>query len=202
MTDHTIQDKRDIPVWKRAFDIVFSGIMIFLLVPLLLLTALLIKIESPGPIVYSSRRVGRKGKQFGLYKFRTMYTDASVTATFPVWTLNSDPRITTIGRFLRKTAIDELPSLFNVLVGDMSIVGPRAPLPLEVGHYTEKELRRLEIRPGITGFWQTYGRNNKKFDFNTMIEMDLEYMNGVSFILDLKILARTFTMAFYRESAY
>lgn len=202
MTDHAIQDKGDIPVWKRAFDIVFSSLMILLLAPLFLLTVLLIKIETPGPALYRQIRVGRKGKQFEYYKFRTMIIDAADTATFPVWKLDSDPRISRVGRFLRKTAIDELPGLFSVLIGDMSIVGPRPARPWEVEHYTEKEWRRLDIRPGFTGFWQTFGRNKKLFDFNTMVEMDLEYIKRLSLIFDLKILARTFYMAFYRESAY
>jgi lipopolysaccharide/colanic/teichoic acid biosynthesis glycosyltransferase len=202
MTDHTIQEKRDIPVWKRAFDILFSSLMLFLLAPLFLLTILLIKIDTPGPALYSGNRVGRKGKQFRLYKFRTMFIDAADTATFPAWKLQSDPRISIVGRFLRKTGIDELPGLVNVLIGDMSIVGPRPALPWEVEHYTEKERQRLEIRPGFTGYWQTFGRNKKLFDFKSMVEMDLEYINRLSFIFDLRILARTFYMSFYRESAY
>ena len=190
------------PVWKRLFDVVFANIALVLYAPVLVIVALAIKAESPGPVFSRQVRLGRHGKLFRYLKFRTMIVDASATATGPVFALRSDPRITRVGRFLRRTALDELPVLLNVLKGDMSIVGPRAALPLEVEHYSEKERRRLEIKPGLTGYWQVFGREKGLFDFGRMVEMDLEYAAKCSLMLDLRILLRSIAMAFANRAAY
>jgi len=116
--------------------------------------------------------------------------------------VTSDPRLTRVGSFLRRTSIDELPLLFNVLKGDMSLVGPRAPFPLEVGHYSDKQRRRLEVRPGVTGYWQVFGRRMNMFDFDEMIQMDLEYVEKQSLLLDLKILLHTVVTVFTSSGAY
>jgi lipopolysaccharide/colanic/teichoic acid biosynthesis glycosyltransferase len=147
-------------------------------------------------------RVGLNGKLFGYLKFRTMRVEATELSTGPVFQLDSDPRITRLGVFLRRTSIDELPALFNVISGDMSIVGPRAALPLEVEHYSEKQRKRLELKPGLTGYWQVFGREKEKFTFDEMIAMDLEYLDKHSLLLDLKILVCTVVMALRSRSAY
>jgi exopolysaccharide biosynthesis polyprenyl glycosylphosphotransferase len=196
---------------KRAMDVLGSLAGIVLFAPLMLLIALLIKITSPGPILFRQERLGFLGKPFALLKFRSMRvnSDHSVhrqyvtklingdngtinngTPKQPVYKIKADPRVTWIGRFLRKTSLDELPQFFNVLRGDMSLVGPRPPIRYEYDNYQRWHCRRvLEVRPGITGLWQVSGRS--KTTFNEMVRLDLTYVRTWSLWLDVKILLRT-----------
>lgn len=187
---------------KRLFDVVLSTLFLILQAPVFLFIALAIKLEGPGPIFFVQRRVGLNGKEFEILKFRTMQVKAVEFATRPIFALRDDPRITRVGAFLRRTSLDELPQLINVLKGDMSLVGPRPPLPLEVNHYSSEQAERLKIRPGVTGYWQVFGRELGISDPKKMIEMDLEYAHQQSLLLDLKIIAKTFQMAMLRKSAY
>ncbi|KAA3612265.1 MAG: sugar transferase [Calditrichaeota bacterium] len=184
---------------KRSFDIIFSIFLLVVLSPIILIIALTIKLTSKGPVLFKQNRSGLNGRQFTLYKFRSMIVGAEVKKREleranemdgPVFKIKHDPRITTIGRIIRKTSMDELPQLFNVLKGDMSIVGPRPPLPVEVELYQLWQRRRLSLKPGLTCIWQVSGRNNIKFE--RWMEMDLEYIDNWSLWLDLKILFRTF----------
>lgn len=184
---------------KRLFDIFFSLFLLAVLSPLMILVSLAIKMTSRGPVLFKQRRCGLNGRHFTLYKFRTMYVGAEMRKREldkmnemdgPVFKIKRDPRITKIGRILRKFSIDELPQLFNVLKGDMSIVGPRPPLPVEVDLYQLWQRRRLSLKPGLTCIWQVSGRNNIKFE--RWMEMDLEYIDNWSLWLDFKILFKTF----------
>lgn len=183
-------------------DIGFAALLLAFLAPILLIISLAIRLDSAGPVIFKQRRIGRNGKPFGSFKFRTMYIDAWETSTGPIFKISKDQRITKVGSFLRKTALDELPVLFNVLNGDMSLVGPRPALPFEIERYTIPQRKRLEIRPGVTGYWQTYGREAGKLDFQQMIEMDLEYVEKQSIWLDLKILGRTALLVSQQKAAY
>jgi lipopolysaccharide/colanic/teichoic acid biosynthesis glycosyltransferase len=189
-------------VMKRIFDIFSSTIILITVLPILLLVALLIKLESPGPVLFWHERLGRHGKPFKYLKFRTMKLHSEQVATGPIFQLRSDPRISRIGRFLRMTAIDELPAVINVLRGDMSIVGPRAALPLEAARYSETQKRRLELRPGITGYWQVFGREAGATDMDQMIKMDIEYAEKQSLLFDLRILLRTVRLVLTSKAAY
>ena len=184
---------------KRAIDIIGSVLCLIILSPIILLTALAIKLTSKGPVIFSQERYGLNKRRFKMYKFRSMVMDAEVRqsslesmneARGPVFKIKDDPRVTKVGRFLRKTSIDELPQLVNVLRGDMSLVGPR-PLPKrDVSRFSEGWLmRRFSVRPGITGLWQIRGRSNVAFD--RWIELDLKYIDEWTLGLDLKILIRT-----------
>jgi exopolysaccharide biosynthesis polyprenyl glycosylphosphotransferase len=204
------RSRRGATALKRAGDVLVSLALIVVLAPLLLLIATLIKLTSKGPVLFRQERLGQFGKSFEFLKFRSMYinTDSSVheqyiqefikngTATAsdpqgkPVFKLVQDPRVTRIGRFLRKSSLDELPQFFNVLKGEMSLVGPRPPIPYELRQYDIWHRRRiLEVRPGITGFWQVHGRSRTTFD--EMVRMDLHYARNWSFWLDLKLLFQT-----------
>jgi len=188
---------------KRIFDMFVASIMLVLVSPMLLLVALVIKLESrPGPVLFWHERLGRHGKPFKYLKFRTMKLNSEQAATGPVFQLRSDPRISRVGRFLRMTAIDEIPALINVLLGDMSIVGPRAALPLEVERYSDAQKRRLELKPGQKGYWQVFGREAGATDFDQMVQMDIEYAEKQSLLLDLRILLRTFRIGFNSKAAY
>ena len=173
---------------KRFFDIILSGLLVFLLPPVFALIALGIKFDSKGPIIYLQERVGRDGSYFFIYKFRTMVVDADKIGSYS--TLPEDHRITRFGRMLRKTSLDELPQLFNVLKGDMSLVGPRPDVPRQRGGYTAKEWEtRHKVRPGITGLAQA---NLRSYATPTeRKQLDLDYVRRASFMLDLKILAST-----------
>jgi exopolysaccharide biosynthesis polyprenyl glycosylphosphotransferase len=186
-------------VFKRVVDIVFSLGLIILLLPLFLLTAALIKLTSPGPAFFVQKRLGLNKRHFGIYKFRTMVVDAEKRmkeiehlneVSGPVFKIKNDPRITPLGRFLRKTSIDELPQLFNVLKGDMSLVGPR-PLPIRdyEGFNEDWQRRRFSVRPGITCLWQIGGRSS--ISFEKWMELDLQYIDKWSLKLDLEILVKT-----------
>lgn len=195
---------------KRGADIIVSGIGIALLSPLFLITAILIKATSPGPVFYLSKRIGVNGRKFVMFKFRTMKKGAlkeqrellaKNVMQGPVFKVKNDPRITALGRILRKFSIDELPQLFNVFMGHMSLVGPRPPLHKEVLKYESWQRRRLSMRPGITCLWQVYGRN-KISDFNQWMNLDLEYIDNWSLRLDFEILLKTIPVVFVGKGAY
>lgn len=183
---------------KRALDLLISSIAIILLSPIVLLLAIAIRIDSKGPVFYCAERIGRKGRTFGCWKFRTMIADAdSLQEQFShqnerdgvLFKMAEDPRVTRLGRFLRKYSLDELPQFFNVLAGHMSIVGPRPPLAGEVRQYELPHLRRLEVLPGITGLWQVQARQDPSFD--QYISLDTAYIDNWSIWLDIKIMTRT-----------
>ena len=179
-------------------DIVVSVLGLVLLGPLLLIIALAIKVESPGPLLYRSRRIGSKGREFTCLKFRTMVADADEQRpnvehlnerTAVLFKISNDPRITRVGKLLRKYSLDELPQFLNVLIGDMSLVGPRPPIPGEVTHYDLEHLRRSDVLPGITGLWQIKGRRDPSF--SNYVALDLEYIENWTLWLDFKILLQT-----------
>ena len=183
---------------KRVMDSVFSFLALLFLSPVFLIIALAIKLDSKGPVLFSQKRVGLRGRRFMVYKFRTMVTNAEELKSElvelnevdgPVFKIANDPRITRVGRFLRKTSLDELPQFFNVFVGDMSIVGPRPPLPDEVRKYERWQLRRLSMKPGITCIWQVSGRNSVPFD--EWMRMDMQYIDNWSLKLDFIIFLKT-----------
>ena len=192
---------------KRALDMAASGAGLLLLAVPSAVAALLIRLDSRGPVLFRQTRVGQGGRTFTMYKFRTMSDGSSSEAHRDYVTrmirkddgslrnrdgtlkLEDDPRITRVGRWLRKTSLDELPQLLNVFLGDMSLVGPRPPLPYEVEVYTPHHRRRLEAVPGITGLWQVSGRNRTTFE--EMVDLDVAYIEKWSFLLDLRILAKT-----------
>ncbi|GAC91764.1 putative colanic biosynthesis UDP-glucose lipid carrier transferase [Anoxybacillus ayderensis] len=167
-------------------------------------------IEDPkGPVFFKQIRVGKDGKQFYMYKFRSMVTDAETKlqellkyneVSGAMFKMKNDPRVTKVGRFIRKTSIDELPQLWNVLKGEMSLVGPRPPLPREVAQYTEYDKQRLLVTPGCTGLWQVSGRND--LGFNEMVELDLKYIRERSILYDLKIILKTIKIMIKPNSAY
>ena len=183
---------------KRSLDVLMAGGAILLLLPLLIAVAIAIKMDSVGPILYSSERIGKKGRVFGCLKFRTMVRDAERRRAdilhmnerdSVLFKIKNDPRITAVGHILRKYSLDELPQFYNVLRGDMSIVGPRPPLASEVKQYELSHLRRLDVTPGITGLWQVQARQDPSFD--SYISLDTAYIENWSFWLDIKILVRT-----------
>jgi len=195
---------------KRTLDILGSLLGLICLSWLFIIVAILIKLEDPkGPVIFKQLRVGKNGKQFYMYKFRSMVTNAEEMlesllhlneATGAMFKMKEDPRVTRIGKFIRKTSIDELPQLWNVLKGDMSLVGPRPPLPREVAHYTEYDKQRLLVMPGCTGLWQVSGRND--VGFREMVELDLQYIRNRSLLYDVKIILQTIKIMFKPNSAY
>ncbi|WP_414860124.1 sugar transferase [Priestia megaterium] len=184
---------------KRTMDIVGAFIGLLMLLFVFLIVAILIKLEDPkGPIFFSQKRIGKNQKEFKMYKFRSMVTDAEVKlqelldqneTTGAMFKMKNDPRVTKIGKFIRKTSIDELPQLFNVLKGDMSLVGPRPPLPREVEEYTLYDKQRLLVQPGCTGIWQVSGRSN--IGFKEMVELDLYYIQTRNCKVDIKLILKT-----------
>jgi lipopolysaccharide/colanic/teichoic acid biosynthesis glycosyltransferase len=183
---------------KRAIDLIVASVGLLVTSPLLLLTAIAIMLVSPGPPIFLQTRVGKDGRTFRLFKFRTMDDGAHLLhqqmlpfseVDGPVFKLRDDPRLHRLGAILRRTSIDELPNFVNVLLGDMSVVGPRPPLPSEVEHYDERAMRRLSIKPGVTCLWQINGRSNVSFDH--WMELDNEYIDNWTPIGDLGIIART-----------
>lgn len=195
--------------FKRVLDVFASLIGLILLSPLFIIVAIAIKLEDPaGSIFFSQQRCGKDNKLFPMYKFRSMVSNAEDLLDElkemnemdgPVFKIKDDPRITKVGKFIRKTSIDELPQLLNVLKGDMSLVGPRPAIPHEVAEYNEYQIQRLLVKPGITCIWQVSGRNTIGFD--EWIEMDLEYIKTRSFLLDLKLILKTVGVLFGDENA-
>jgi exopolysaccharide biosynthesis polyprenyl glycosylphosphotransferase len=203
---------------KRLFDLVIASMLILLLLPVFLICAVLVWRSSPGPVIFRQPRVGARGREFTFLKFRSMRVDADpalhrdyvrkfingeaeqqTTSNGSMFKLVEDPRVTTIGRFLRRTSLDELPQLFNVVRGNMSLVGPRPPIPYELEHYRPEHYRRLAVKPGITGLWQVSGRSHTTFD--EMVALDLEYIGRASFLTDLKLLVRTIPVVLTQHGA-
>jgi len=183
---------------KRAFDCALAGLVVLLGMPLWLFLAACVRLTSDGPVFYKQERVGRDGRSFLMYKFRSMVADADTRladlreaneADGPLFKMQQDPRITPVGRWMRKFSLDEFPQLLNVLKGDMSLVGPRPPLPQETHRYATEDWRRLEVVPGMTGLWQVSGRCN--LTFKDMVHLDVYYIENWSLSLDLALLART-----------
>lgn len=177
--------------WKRVFDIVLSAFALVVLSPVLLLTSIAIKLESPGPAVFCQKRLGRYGKEFTFLKFRSMRVNSEHTGS-GVYSEAGDPRVTRVGKFIRATSIDELPQLWNILRGDMSIVGPRPPLtyhPWPINEYDDEQMHMFDVRPGLTGWAQVNGR--KAVEWHRRIEMNVWYTRNYSLWLDIKILFMT-----------
>ena len=195
---------------KRVLDILLAGLTLICLFPLMVLIALLIRLTSPGPVFFVQTRVGRFGRHFRFYKFRSMYMDAekrksellerNESAGGVIFKMRNDPRITPVGRILRKTSTDELPQLFNVLLGDMSLVGPRPPLPREVMEYSLEDRKRLNVMPGLTCLWQISGRSD--IPFNRQVELDKEYIHSHGIRKDLVILLKTVPAILTGRGAY
>ena len=195
---------------KKVMDYVFSILGLIVLLPLFIVVAIMIKAEDrKGKILYKQLRCGKDGKLFYMYKFRSMVTNAEDLkiqllnqneATGPVFKIKRDPRVTKVGRFIRKTSIDELPQLLNVLKGEMSLVGPRPPLPEEVEKYTDYERQRLGVTPGLTCYWQVSGRSNTSFE--RWVELDLKYIEERNLFIDIKLIFRTFFVLFGSNDAY
>ena len=195
---------------KRALDIFASAVALLLLAPLFLLIALLIKREDPGPVLFAQTRVGRFGREFKMFKFRSMRADAEkhlkeLLATNQhnhgiTFKIKGDPRITKIGKWLRKFSCDELPQFYNVLIGDMSLVGPRPPVPREVALYSLADRRRLAVKPGITCIWQVSGR--AEIDFPGQVQLDVRYIQSQSLWQDIKILFKTLPAVIFGSGAY
>lgn len=184
---------------KRLMDIICSMSALIVLAPILIVVAILIKIESKGPVIFSQERVGINNKKFKMYKFRSMVVNAENMKeklekqnerTGPMFKIKNDPRVTTIGRFIRKTSIDELPQLINILKGEMSIVGPRPSLPKEVIQFEPWMLERLKVKPGLTCYWQVQGRDH--IEFEDWMRLDVKYVKDRNFLLDIKLIFKTF----------
>ncbi|WP_027631116.1 sugar transferase [Ruminiclostridium cellobioparum] len=186
-------------VMKYLLDRVFSCILLIVLCPLFILISVLIKLDSKGPVIFIQQRVGKNQKLFNIYKFRTMIPDA-VNIGNGVYTEENDPRITRIGRFLRKTSLDELPQLLNIFWGDMSFIGPRPTLEYQVKQYSDFQKKRLIMKPGVTGLAQISGRNS--ISWPERIKYDVQYVENWSLGLDLKIFLKTFSVIFKREGLY
>ena len=194
---------------KRAMDIVGSLCGLIILSPVFLIVAILIKLEDPnGKVFFSQERNGLHGKTFRMYKFRSMVHNAEELLeqlqeqneqTGPVFKIKDDPRITNVGRFIRKTSIDELPQLMNILKGDMSIVGPRPPIPREVEQYTDYQMQRLLVKPGLTCYWQVGGRNEIGFD--EWVELDIKYIKERNLWIDIKLIFKTVFVLFGDKTA-
>jgi len=195
---------------KRAFDVIVTASALLVLSPLFIAIALVIRLTSRGPAIYKHTRVGLRGQEFTCFKFRSMSINADRlkdelreqnqhedSRTFK---MAHDPRVTPIGRILRKSSFDELPQLFNVLLGDMSLVGPRPPVPSEVEQYSWDDLRRLEVKPGLTCIWQVSGRSN--IPFPKQLQMDIEYIERQSLLFDMQLLLRTVPAVLSAKGAY
>lgn len=206
----SVNTARSYLVMKRAIDIIGSFCGLVVLSLFFVIIALLIKVEDPkGKVFFKQLRVGKDGKEFYMYKFRSMASDAEERlkellalneVSGAMFKMKDDPRVTKVGKFIRKTSLDELPQLINVLKGEMSIVGPRPPLPREVIQYSDYDKQRLLVTPGCTGLWQVSGRNNVGFE--EMIELDLKYIKSSSIILDLKIIIKTLFVMINKNGAY
>lgn len=184
---------------KRLMDIICSMSALIVLAPIIIVVAILIKIESKGPVIFSQERVGINNKKFKMYKFRSMVVNAEDMKEKlekqnerkgPMFKIKNDPRITKIGRFIRKTSIDELPQLINILKGEMSIVGPRPSLPKEVIQFEPWMLERLKVKPGLTCYWQVQGRDH--IEFEDWMRLDVKYVKDRNFLLDIKLIFKTF----------
>jgi len=201
--DQYIESKKIYSILKRCMDIICSLLGLIILSPLLLIVAVCIKIESKGPAIFTQDRVGLDGKVFKLYKLRSMINKAEELKCRleknnemdgPMFKIRNDPRVTKVGRFIRKTSIDELPQLINVLKGEMSLVGPRPSLQNEVEEFENWMLKRLAVKPGLTCYWQVSGRND--IDFKEWMELDIKYIKERSIWIDIKLIFKTFFVLF------
>lgn len=210
LTYHRVSLNRGSKAVKRAIDIAGSLTGIILSAPIMLITALAIKLDSPGPVIFKQERVGQNGRRFYIYKFRSMCIDAEekkkqlmkqneMNSDF-MFKIQDDPRITKVGKFIRKTSIDELPQFFNVLAGDMSLVGTRPPTVDEVEKYERNHWRRISIKPGITGMWQVSGRSSIT-DFDEIVELDTQYIDRWNVLLDFQIIFKTVIQVFLHKGA-
>ena len=212
MVNSNLEEKKKVSIFyifsKRAIDILGSTVGLVLLSPILLIVAIAIKIESKGPVIFSQKRIGLNGKEFKMYKLRSMVENAEELKkdlmkdnemSGPMFKMKDDPRVTRVGRFIRKTSIDELPQLINVLKGDMSLVGPRPSLPKEVKKFKPWMKKRLDVKPGLTCFWQVSGRNS--IDFEDWMKLDIKYVEERSFLVDIKLIFRTFFVLFGDKNA-
>ncbi|AHA04798.1 multidrug MFS transporter [Pediococcus pentosaceus SL4] len=210
LIDEQAQNQRYVyRFFKRMLDIVASVIGLIVLSPVFLIVSLAIKAEDRGPIFYSQVRLGKGQRPFKMWKFRSMIVDADKKleklleqneVEGAMFKMKEDPRITKVGRFTRKHSLDELPQLWNVLIGEMSLVGPRPPLEREVADYSEYDKQRLIVKPGCTGFWQVTARND--VDFEGMVNLDLEYIERSGILFDISILFRTVAIVFKPNGAY
>ena len=205
----TVRTSQTDAVLRRLMDILVSSFALLLLLPILALLALIIRIDSPGPVLFTQRRVGKDGREFAFFKFRSMYADAEqrlgtlMTAndrTGPVFKMRHDPRITRVGHWLRHSSLDEMPQLLNVLRGEMSLVGPRPALPREVALYTPPQRHRLCVTPGLTGLWQVSGRADLSFEES--MQLDMDYIARRSLALNCVILFRTVPAVLTGRGAY
>ncbi len=194
---------------KRLFDLAVGLLVFVFVIPIVPLIALMIKLDSPGPVFYRQDRIGRGGRPFRFYKFRSMYRESDRHRAElesrneqqgPIFKIKADPRITPVGQFLRRSSVDEIPQIINVLRGEMSIVGPRPPLPVEVARYQPWHRRRLDVKPGITCLWQIAGRSQIGFD--EWMRLDIEYLRTRSLRTDLAIFVKTLPAVMARRGAY
>ena len=204
-----IESKKGYHFIKRVFDVIFSIVGLIIFSPIMGIIAYKIKKEDGGPVFYKQMRVGKNGRQFEMYKFRSMVVNADKMlkklksqneVDGAMFKMKHDPRITEIGHFIREHSLDELPQLVNVLKGDMSLVGPRPPLPSEVVQYTNYDMQRLYVTPGCTGLWQATMRN--KVGFNEMVQLDIQYIQKASFLFDLQIIWKTIKIIIKPNESY
>ena len=208
---HTISLNTYEKIVKRTMDIIAGLIGVVVFSPVMLVTAIAIKLDSPGPVLFKQTRVGQNGRHFKIYKFRSMYVDAEERKKEllsqneleggVMFKIKDDPRITRVGKFIRKTSIDELPQFFNIVQGTMSLVGTRPPTLDEVEKYERKQWRRISIKPGLTGMWQVSGRSNIK-SFDEIVELDTEYIDNWTLGLDIKIILKTVLVLLKHDDAY
>ena len=204
-----VNDKKGYLFFKRVIDILGSIVGLILFLPISFLISIAIKIEDPkGKILFCQERVGINNKTFKMYKFRSMVSNAEELLKDiselnemdgPVFKIKEDPRITKVGKFIRKMSLDEIPQFFNILKGDMTLVGPRPPLVCEVDNYGDYEMQRLTVKPGLTCYWQIGGRNS--IDFKKWVELDLKYIEERNIFVDIKIIFKTFFVLFGDENA-
>lgn len=201
-TDRT-EPKMEYYFFKRTMDILCSLTGLIILIPIFLIIGVLIKLESKGPVFFSQERIGKNGEGFKMFKFRSMVVNAEELKeklhtknemSGPMFKMKNDPRVTKVGKFIRKTSIDELPQLFNVLKGEMSLVGPRPSLPKEVIKFEDWMMRRLQVKPGLTCYWQVSGRND--IDFEDWMKLDIKYVQEQCTLVDIKLIFKTFFVLF------
>lgn len=200
---------RSILTWKRPLDLAVGLLALVVAGPIFLIIAALVRLSSPGSVFFAQTRIGKNGQPFKMYKFRSMYIDAEARRAEVLaqsdregicFKSKNDPRVTPVGRWLRRLSLDELPQVLNVIKGDMSLVGPRPALPSEVAVYPARAMQRLSVLPGITGLWQVSGR--AEIGFDEMVEMDIHYARNAGLITDLSIMLRTFGAVFSGRGAY
>ena len=194
---------------KRGIDVIVAGVGLILLSPIITIVACAIKLTSKGPIFFLQKRVGKNGELFNMYKFRSMVVNAEEVKeklkhknemSGPMFKMKDDPRVTKVGKFIRKTSLDELPQLWNVLKGDMSLVGPRPSLPKEVEQFDSWMFKRLTVRPGLTCYWQVSGRNN--IDFEDWMKLDVKYVEERNLWIDIKLIFKTVGVLFGDKNAH